>query len=664
MIDKIKQALISFWRILMKKFSSLLNLQLSRPPTQEEQTVATYNFPIPTSGLKRLYDPRDIESTQIVSEWDTPSAESGKIKAFSATAPPGSEPSYLTNRINGEPSVYFDGADKVLLEQQPVPFASADTAASFYIVSKADISQQSSILSTTPNDNNNRINIHLPYFFDENELAIFDYGDRNNGGRALAGWGSSFGEWYLWEFRVQSGSMEIIRNGQTIEESQESSTSPVNFSNGEVFQIGRFLTDQYFEGELAFMAMYNRYVDGQDRTDILDYIESRFGLAIDTSGPTQLAPTVDTFTQTEQDSQVTFGWNVDEQNSSLVSIELEIDGVFETLSTTDPTGTYIKTGLTNDQSYDARMRFTNGIGDVTTDLVSVTPAATTELPPPPALATKFINFWDGQEYEADTGLIFGNMVQTQGVSTTLSQVNDTGNDAIIAGFVFKSLDSLQNTNPAATQQDAIDGWRAILQSRKSAIHAVGKDRTLFILLQDEPYGTTHGFTRWETEELIRQAKDILHTDGQAFYYGYTEPFGPMLGWSGGWDPADNADYFSITYYPVQTDLPGWENEGTYKRKLRDSVQGFKNQSNNPNMRMWFIIQGFSATEAGAEWTDPPDELPLWTRDVLLEEGITEICDGICVYEWKDRAKTNSLGVNNRPGYFANMEAVLTDLESA
>lgn len=345
-------------------------------------------------------------------------------------------------------------------------------------------------------------------------------------------------------------------------------------------------------------------------------------------------------------------------------LKYRIDGGTETTVSVDQPLTI--TGLTNDQQVSIDIKVVDdGVDSEWSNVVPVTPTAPdiVELPPPPARDKKFLTFWDGQNND------FGNVVQSQSLTDTLNRVESTGKDAIIAGLVFRSLAYLQRTDGSAVQQDAIDGWVEILERIKPTVHAIGKDKTIFILLQDEPYGSTHEFTKWETEELIRQAKDILHTDGQAFYYGYTVPFGNWLGWGGGVDPADNADYFSITFYPFDVSLQSsnWNTESGIRARLRECIAGYRQRTNNPDARVWIVGQGFWAKESGAEWYEPDPDFPTWLYNGILQEELDSIVDGITIYEWQDRNKTLpffSYGTNNMPDYYSNLQAVLNTIEAS
>jgi hypothetical protein len=385
--------------------------------------VSAYTFPIPTTGLRRLYDPVDLglADGNTVSQWITPAVQTGTF-AYEADAPAGQEPTYKANGINGQPSVVFNGVDQVLNEVDPIPFGLSADEASFYVVSKAHTSHAGSVLSTLPDDPSNRINLHIPYLYNGVDYLGFDYGDRNNGGRVLQDWQSSFNTWYLWEFRVKPGLMEVYRNGDLITSSLSNSATPVDFISGERFQIGRFLTNEYFNGEIAFIGMYNRFVDGQDRIDILNYVQTRFGLTM--TVPVIGAPTVTINAPSAGETELTFSYEISINGSDLTLLRYRVDSGQWVDLPLDPIGRFTVSGLITDQQYTVDVEAANEFG-TGTDTQTGTPVANTPAP----VITSITAIEEGAEVHWEyipSKAVIDSIIPNDGFLTVSASVGDGG----------------------------------------------------------------------------------------------------------------------------------------------------------------------------------------------------------------------------------------------
>ncbi len=86
-------------------------------------------------------DKTDVENNAIVKEWRdvNPQKSVGDKPTLTALGSTGSEPKYISNGINGSPSVYFDGGDYLGSTVAPtMPLISLDKTYSMFAVFRAD----------------------------------------------------------------------------------------------------------------------------------------------------------------------------------------------------------------------------------------------------------------------------------------------------------------------------------------------------------------------------------------------------------------------------------------------------------------------------------------------------------------------------------------------
>ena len=336
--------------------------------TTQDITIRPTSVQTPTASLMLYVDALDVETTgTVVTRINDPVHEDHFTQGLG-------EAELISNAFGTNDAIRFTGSQTFF--NTGVKTSEFTDEITMYLISSTATAQKSSIIHTIPYNNNNGINLHLPYRLSSgSDVIAFDFGDKNDGGRLLTDFNSAFDKVYLWEFKVRNNLMEIWRNDILITSQQVSSFTL--FDDGEIFTLGdRLITSEdRFEGDLYFLAVYNEFhtEDGTKRTDIIEYLSERFeGIfnqvpIITNIEPKnasadvfyQYKPSKPTFTLSGGDSKLTVTvTGIDDGNLTITDYEYSINaGDWISAGTAD--SPFDITGLDNDETYSVKIRAIN-----------------------------------------------------------------------------------------------------------------------------------------------------------------------------------------------------------------------------------------------------------------------------------------------------------------
>ena len=334
--------------------------------TSRQVVVRPTNVEAPTSNLQIYIDPDDVETSgSLITRINDPLFNdhflSGRGQA-----------TLVSNAFNDQSAIRFSGDQSYFNSGERV--SEFTDEATFYLVSSTKTAQKSSIIHSSEYDNG--INIHLPYRLSSGaDVVAWDFGDRSNG-RLIDDWQSNFGSYYIWEFKVKSGRMEVWRNESLLYTLNSSST--VSFTD-EIFVLGgRLVTDEdFFDGDILFLAGYSEFHEEESdaRTSVLEYLTTRF------DGITGAKPVITSITPQDESGDVFWEYIPGEPTFTLNSADSSLDVEVTDINTgnreiTDyqyqlndqswvsagSSDTFSITGLTNGVQYSVKVRAVNVIG--------------------------------------------------------------------------------------------------------------------------------------------------------------------------------------------------------------------------------------------------------------------------------------------------------------
>ena len=196
---------------------------------------------------------------------------------------PSKRPTWQTNQLNFLPVVRFDGGSDYLassIDPLNVAFPMADTT--IFVVQKTSVAQQGSTFSAAPVDLNNRFNATIP---SNDNTVYWQMGNVNAGGNGELTYSpfSDTSSFYLWGFGMDSGlGKTIYQNGES---KASDSTADAFNPSGKSFYLGSAdNNDDFFDGDIAELIIYNNVLSDTNRTHVELYLRDKYNLDLSDAG--------------------------------------------------------------------------------------------------------------------------------------------------------------------------------------------------------------------------------------------------------------------------------------------------------------------------------------------------------------------------------------------
>ncbi|CAG5076380.1 T9SS type A sorting domain-containing protein [Parvicella tangerina] len=197
---------------------------------------------------------------------------------FNATS--GSGPDVLSNDINFNSSLSFDGSSQVLQVTNGIFGASTFTDAWVFIINKTNTVQNQTVFWESLSGGD-RFGAHLPWGDDN---VYFDLGTCCGSSRISTNWGTTAGQYHLWTFGTStststpSGTRKSIwRDGLTIGTSNNNDSGTGNNNN---FYIGGSGGGSH-HGDIAEIIVYNGTPSAAALSRIHSYLGIKYGITLD-----------------------------------------------------------------------------------------------------------------------------------------------------------------------------------------------------------------------------------------------------------------------------------------------------------------------------------------------------------------------------------------------
>lgn len=187
------------------------------------------------------------------------------------------KPKWRTNRLNGLPSIQFDGNDFV--QRASVVFSSliGNNAATIFAVMYQDSTDAQGSLfggDSSGGANLNLLRLHATY----DDVIYYDYGASGSGGRISvaqpAGWDNAY---HVLELFRSGASGNIRSDG--VSRLSASFTDDLDSTASTTFYIGRDVFGTAHTGFLVDFLVYNRALNSSERGLVRTYLTARTGLA-------------------------------------------------------------------------------------------------------------------------------------------------------------------------------------------------------------------------------------------------------------------------------------------------------------------------------------------------------------------------------------------------
>ncbi len=196
----------------------------------------------------------------------------------------GNQPANMTNRVNFNPAVQFDGG----LTQLLIPGGISGTATysdfNVFAVARTNSTSNSSIFYETQSGGN-RTNVHLPW---GDLVTYWDAGSAGGSQRLSVAWGGVVNKNYLWTFNASTGStpsgqrQDIYRDGKSL--ASDNDMASFTGSNSTMF-IGSNGTGAIYNGEIAELLMYTSSLTLSQMQNINSYLAVKYGITLDQTTP-------------------------------------------------------------------------------------------------------------------------------------------------------------------------------------------------------------------------------------------------------------------------------------------------------------------------------------------------------------------------------------------
>ncbi len=202
------------------------------------------------------------------------------VNAFNATQATGAnQPAILTNRLNFNPSIQFNGSNMNMSVTGGI--LSSNSYSNLTVFEIARTNAVSSSQSFAENVSGGIVAAYTPW--SDNNV----YWDAGNStvNRVNTAWGGSINTPYLWTFGANAStpSQNIYRNGLTI--ASDATMGSFN-GNGSNFFVGSGVNTNYYNGEVSELIIYNASLTAAEQQRIQSYLGIKYGITIDQSTPT------------------------------------------------------------------------------------------------------------------------------------------------------------------------------------------------------------------------------------------------------------------------------------------------------------------------------------------------------------------------------------------
>jgi len=188
------------------------------------------------------------------------------------------QPKYITDALNGLPSIRFDGIDDYYIINNTV-FNGINTGATIFLVLKHFSLTDSSTFGAEPDDTNNRFLSHFPL---KNKVAYFDFGNIGAGGRVSISSQVNTNEVVMGIFMAgyNKTTIKVARPPlYDFTQSQVNSSSMFN-PTGKVLYMGQnsSLTAEYMNCDVFEFIIYNKVLSEIEILEVEDYLKLKYGL--------------------------------------------------------------------------------------------------------------------------------------------------------------------------------------------------------------------------------------------------------------------------------------------------------------------------------------------------------------------------------------------------
>ena len=192
------------------------------------------------------------------------------------------QPAVLSNRLNFNPAIQFDGANDQLVITGGIMSTATYTDLNVFAVTRTNVVQTSSIFFETQ-ASGGRINAHIPW--NDNNL-YWDAGSAAAPHRLQTAWGGAINTSYIWSLlssttATAAGGLNlqnIFRNGTSV----ASDGTMASFTgNGSNMTIGTNGTGSFFNGEISELITYTGPLSAVQYQQIQSYLAIKYGVTLD-----------------------------------------------------------------------------------------------------------------------------------------------------------------------------------------------------------------------------------------------------------------------------------------------------------------------------------------------------------------------------------------------
>lgn len=194
------------------------------------------------------------------------------------------QPAVLSGRVNGNPSISFDGTNDDLSISTGI--FQRSTLNDVFVYSFHRVNQlKGSRLIREANSSGGVFTVYAP---SSDANLYWDAGDATANNRLTTNWGSSVGQSNLWSFSASNSTtpngfkQDIERNGRLL--NSDNTFSPVS-GNNNAFTIGSDPGGNYLNSEITEMAIITSNQTAIDRQRIHSYFAIKYGLTLDQTTP-------------------------------------------------------------------------------------------------------------------------------------------------------------------------------------------------------------------------------------------------------------------------------------------------------------------------------------------------------------------------------------------
>ncbi len=201
--------------------------------------------------------------------------------AFVASQATGtSQPAILSNRLNFNPSIQFDGVDDQMIVASGIMGASTYTDLNFFAVTRVNQVTSSSLFYETQAGGGGRVNAHMPW--GDNNI-YWDAGSANANQRLSVNWGGAINTGYIWSLLASTTAtasgqrQDIFRNGLSI----SSDNTMTSFTgNNSPFYLGSLAGANYYRGEISELIAYTGTLTAAQQQRIQGYLAIKYGITM------------------------------------------------------------------------------------------------------------------------------------------------------------------------------------------------------------------------------------------------------------------------------------------------------------------------------------------------------------------------------------------------